>query len=125
MNIMLDTHILLWWLDDPAKLTDDACGLISSGSNNVYISSAVIWEIVLKKSLGKLEIPPELDTIIQENRFQYLPVAPQHAFALEKLPNIHRDPFDRILIAQALHEKFTFITRDAHILRYDIETVAG
>ncbi|MBF0430020.1 MAG: type II toxin-antitoxin system VapC family toxin [Fibrobacteria bacterium] len=125
MNLLLDTHILLWWLDNPSLIKRDAANLITDGKNGVYISSATIWEIVLKKSLGKLCIPDNLEEVITSNRFLYLPIAPHHAFRLECLPHIHRDPFDRILIAQALCEKYTLVTRDKIIPQYDLDVIEG
>jgi PIN domain nuclease of toxin-antitoxin system len=125
MNAILDTHILLWWLDNPTLIKDNARSVISERSNNIFISSITIWEIVIKKSLGKLKIPNNLAEVIKNNRFLYLPIKPEHAFALEDLPDYHRDPFDRMLIVQSICERFTLITRDKQILHYQINSLVG
>ncbi|MFY0651193.1 MAG: type II toxin-antitoxin system VapC family toxin [Cyclobacteriaceae bacterium] len=125
MNVLIDTHILLWWLDVPAKLSSQARLCIEDIKNNVFVSSAVIWEITIKKSIGKLQVPDGLLDILKEEGFISLPITGQHVMGLEQLPNHHVDPFDRIQIAQALIEGITFITRDKRILEYDVPCVKG
>ncbi|MBI2027636.1 MAG: type II toxin-antitoxin system VapC family toxin [Deltaproteobacteria bacterium] len=123
MTILLDTHILLWWLSADDLLPKKARDIISSPNNLIFISSISAWEIVLKKSLGKLKCPDDLDRAIHDSQFEVLLFTLEHAMALQKLPSIHDDPFDRALIAQAKIESFTFMTKDKKIIKYPINCV--
>jgi PIN domain nuclease of toxin-antitoxin system len=123
--VILDTHALLWWLTDPGQLSDKARTAIEAASTTVFVSAASVWEIVLKKSLGKLEVPDDLATVVEENRFVELPITHAHALKLGTLPSIHRDPFDRILVAQAQCEECALVSRDANILRYHVECIVA
>lgn len=120
MTLLLDTHTFLWWLDDPALLAESARKAIADGKNLVYVSAAVAWEIAIKRSLGKLDAPEDLEAAMTANRFLPLPVTVPHALAVATLPDHHRDPFDRLLIAQARHEGFQLVSRDPFIKRYDV-----
>lgn len=120
MKLLLDTHVLLWWLDAPKKLSSEARRAIRDETNSVFVSAAVVWEIIIKKSLGKLTVPDNLEEVIAANGFEPLNITLAHASALEGLPKHHRDPFDRILIAQALHEGLTLVNRDAEIGKYAV-----
>jgi PIN domain nuclease of toxin-antitoxin system len=123
MKYLLDTHTLLWWLDDNPTLSRKARQVISSEKNIICVSAVNAWEIAIKKSLGKLEAPDNLEEVIELNNFIHLPISIAHALDIGKLPNHHDDPFDRLLIAQAKLEKLTLITRDANIIKYDIAVV--
>lgn len=123
MNILVDTHVVLWWLDDPKKLSDKARQLIESLENNIFVSSAVVWEIIIKKSIGKLKAPNNLLEMLKDEGFISLSITDQHVIKLEQLPSIHQDPFDRIQIAQALTEGFTLITKDEKMLQYDLACI--
>ena len=123
MRLLLDTHALLWWLDDPKQLSRKARVVIEDGKNPVYVSAAVVWEIMIKKALGRLDAPGNLEEVIQSNRFLPLPITIPHAVAVQSLPALHRDPFDRILIAQALHEGFRLVTRDQDIAKYPVPQI--
>jgi PIN domain nuclease of toxin-antitoxin system len=120
MRLLLDTHVLLWWLEDPKRLSRAARKAIQEGANPVYVSAAVAWEITIKKALGKLDAPDNLEDVLEANRFLPLPITIPHALAVRSLPNHHRDPFDRILIAQALHEGFYLVNRDSEIAKYPV-----
>jgi PIN domain nuclease of toxin-antitoxin system len=120
MTLLLDTHVFLWWLADPQLLSTGAREAIGDGKNTVYVSAVVAWEIVIKRSLGKLEAPEDLEDAMKANRFLPLPVTIPHALAVQALPDHHRDPFDRLLIAQAGCEGFKFVTRDAVAARYGV-----
>jgi len=120
MKLVIDTHVLLWWLDDPALLSAAARQAISDPTNEVLVSAAVVWEIAIKSGLGKLSIPTDLETVIVQSGFMHLPVTAAHALAVTRLPPIHRDPFDRMLVAQALAEGAQLVTRDAHLARYAV-----
>jgi len=119
MNLLLDTHVLLWWLDDNPALSKSPRQAIMDGNNLVFISAVVIWEIHIKAALGKLIIPSDFQQVIEQQDFEPLPITLSHAHAIARLPNHHRDPFDRMLVAQAMVEKFTLVTFDANICKYD------
>ncbi len=123
MNLLLDTHVLLWWLDDEPLLSEAARSTISDGKNVVFVSSAVIWEIRIKQALGKLEIPPNFRQVLDQQPFEMLAINAEHAHTVGDLPAIHRDPFDRMLVAQAKVEGFTIVTRDSIIEQYKIKTI--
>ena len=108
------------WLDDPSLLSQAARDAIGDGRNSVYVSAAVAWEIAIKRSLGKLEAPDDLEAALAANRFQPLPITIPHALAIAALPDHHRDPFDRLLIAQACHEGLTLVSRDQQVARYPV-----
>ena len=116
---LLDTHIFLWWMSDAEQLSKEVFDIIADGSNQIYISSATIWEIAIKEALGKLEVDADLDHAIEENGFVELKVSAICANATKKLEQIHRDPFDRMLIAQAIEGDMTLITVDGYIIQYD------
>ncbi len=123
MNLLLDTHVLLWWLDDPAQLSEAARAAIRDEGNVVYVSAATAWEIVIKKALGKLDAPGNLDEVLRDCRFTPLPITIAHTLALQPLPMHHRDPFDRMLVAQARAEEMTIVTRDAKVLEYALPNI--
>jgi len=115
---LLDTHIFLWWLSDCDKLSQEVFDIISDTSNQIYISSATIWEIAIKEGLGKLKVDANLNSAIEANGFIELKISAICANATKKLEPIHRDPFDRMLIAQALQGEMTLITVDRFIVQY-------
>ena len=117
-SYLLDTHIFLWWISDANRLSKEVFDIISDSSNQIYISSASIWEIAIKESLGKIEIDANLDTIIEECGFLELKISAKCANAVKSLPPIHKDPFDRMLIAQAKQWNLTLITIDQFIVKY-------
>lgn len=113
MRILLDTHVYLWWLQDHPKLSKAGRDRIISASE-VYVSSASIWEATIKASIGKLEVDVnQLMAEIENSGFEELPISSKHAATVAQLPDIHRDPFDRILVAQALSEPLRFLTADS------------
>lgn len=123
MNILLDTHVLIWVLENNPTLSYKAVENIINGDNVVFASAASVWEIAIKKSMGKLETPNNLLEEITIHRFTPLPINLHHAELAGKLPNIHNDPFDRMLVAQAVYENLTLITRDELIFQYDVQTL--
>lgn len=123
MTYLLDTHTLLWWFDNPQRLSSDARTLIGTAASAVFVSSVSTWEIVIKKSLGKLRVPDQIFSLILEEHFIELPVTIAHTKELEKLPAYHADPFDRLLIAQAKHEKMTLVSRDELFAQYGIPLI--
>jgi PIN domain nuclease of toxin-antitoxin system len=123
MNLLLDTHAPLWWLDDNPSMTKNAKEIISDGMNAVFVSAAVIWEIEIKKALGKLRIPSDFREVLAHQSFEMLPVTVEHAYEVGSLPNFHRDPFDRMIIAQEQVEGFTVVTRDTVFGKYRIPII--
>lgn len=118
MRILIDTHIYLWWLQDHPRLSKDARNKIVSATE-VFVSSASIWEAAIKTAMGKLDA--DLDALVAEianSGFQELPVTAKHAAMVMQLADLHRDPFDRILIAQALCEPLRFLTADEVLRGY-------
>ncbi|HET7315427.1 type II toxin-antitoxin system VapC family toxin [Salinisphaera sp.] len=121
MILLLDTHILLWAAAEPWKLGERAAGLIEDRANRLLFSAASIWEIAIKSGLGRADFhvsPSQVRRGLLENDYDELPVSGRHAIALGNLPAIHRDPFDRLLIAQAQSEDVTLVTNDDLIARY-------
>ena len=123
MNLLLDTHVLLWWLDDYPTLSKKAKDAISHGKNIVFISAVVIWEIRIKQNLGKLEIPHNFRKVLDSQPFERLDITVEHAHAVGDLPSHHRDPFDRMLVAQTKVEHLTLVTRDIHLKKYKIPII--
>lgn len=118
MNILLDTHVLLWWLTDNPQLSREARAYIADSGHPVYVSSASVWEISIKKSIGKLKMKAVISELMESNNFTPLPISIRHAEAVEKLEYHHYDPFDRMLIAQAMEENLLLITHDSNMLKY-------
>jgi PIN domain nuclease of toxin-antitoxin system len=125
VRVLLDTHVLLWWLFDDARLGPRVRSTITQGRNDIYVSAVTVAEIAIKRSLGELPGPPGLLGSLIEEGFQELPLLSTHAALLESLPSLHKDPFDRLLIAQAQSESLTLATYDAHMPAYDVEILTG
>ena len=119
-RFLLDTHALLWWLSDPDRLHPDAHAAIADPRHQVYVSAASVWEMAIKSTLGKLTVPDDLEAQLKAHRFDPLAITIQHARHIEGLPLLHRDPFDRMLVAQAQQESLTIITRDPEVQQYDV-----
>ncbi|MGC4864477.1 type II toxin-antitoxin system VapC family toxin [Micromonospora sp. DT53] len=119
MRLLLDTHVVLWWLTDDPGLATDIKDRIDT-EPDVYLSPVTLWEIAIKQSLGKLPGPTDLAERVRDAELRELTIRHDHAIAAGRLPAIHRDPFDRMLVAQALHEGLTLVTRDDRIQKYDV-----
>lgn len=119
MKLLLDTHVVIWWLADDATLSDEIKARLDH-EPDVFLSAATVWEIAIKQAIGKLKEPADLPEQIRDSGFRELPITSQHALAAGRLPLIHRDPFDRMLVAQAQSEDLTLVTRDPEIRRYDV-----
>jgi PIN domain nuclease of toxin-antitoxin system len=124
VRLLLDTHALLWWLDG-VELLAGAQAAIAEPDNAVLVSAASAWEIAIKKALGKLRAPDDLAEQVRLNRFTALPITIAHALAAGALPRHHDDPFDRLLIAQALEERLTVVTRDERFAAYGVSLLAA
>jgi PIN domain nuclease of toxin-antitoxin system len=121
VNLLLDTHILLWWLADDPKLPGAAAAAIREGETLVAVSAASAWEIAIKKAAGRLDAPDDLLDEIAANHFDTVAITATHALAAGALPPHHTDPFDRMLIAQARAEELTIVTIDERFSDYDVE----
>ncbi len=118
MRLLLDTHVILWWLADDPQLADDIKDRIDT-EVDVFVSAATTWEITIKQALGKVG-PADLPERVAGGELRELPITSRHAIQAGRLPLIHRDPFDRMLVAQAQCEGLTLVTRDAGIQKYDV-----
>lgn len=120
MRLLLDTHVVLWWLADDTRLGNVARTAIA-GAPEVAVSAVTAWEINLKSALGKLEAPDDLRQQLAGSGMRELPISFAHAEELRSLPAHHRDPFDRMLIAQARSEAMTLVSADGHFTMYDVK----
>lgn len=121
MKLLLDTHLLLWAAGDPGRLSDTASALISAPENELFFSAASLWEIAIKRGLGRSDFKVDARVLrrgLLDNGYSELPIGSEHAVAIDSLPPIHKDPFDRILVAQATVEGITLLTIDALVAQY-------
>ena len=121
MKFLLDTHLLLWAAGSPRRLSAQARKLLGDTDHQLFFSSASLWEIAIKRGLGRDDFQVEPGLLrrgLLDNGYQELPISGVHALAIEALPPIHRDPFDRMLVSQALTEGFTLLTSDPAVARY-------
>lgn len=123
MRLLLDTHVLIWW-DEGARLTAAARSAIET-ADQVYVSAVSGWEIALKASLGKLRPRRTLAQALADSGFEELPLRLHHTGILMRLPPMHRDPFDRMLVAQALSDRLTLVSRDRKLSRYDVPLIGA
>lgn len=125
MRLLLDAHSLLWWLANDPALSEEAANAIANPGSAVFVSAATAWEIAIKQALGKLDAPSDLEHQIMLNRFDELSITIAHAYAACTLPRHHDDPFDRMLVAQAMAEQLTVVTRDTRIRQYGVPTLSA
>jgi PIN domain nuclease of toxin-antitoxin system len=119
VRILLDTHIFVWWLENDRKFPKAADPLILDHANEIYFSAGSVWKIVIKASLGQIQVDPALVVAaIPKSGFQELPVTSRHAIEVGTLPNHHRDPFDRLLVAQSRIEPMHLLTHDRQLAAY-------
>ena len=120
---LLDTHVLLWWLTDPGQLADQTHEVIADGAHAVLVSAAAVWEMSIKRALGRLDFPANLEDVLAVEEITVLPITLPHALAIGTLPLHHQDPFDRMQVAQARVEGLMLVTRDPAMGRYDIDVL--
>lgn len=120
-RLLVDTHALLWWLADDASLSPTARDAIADPTNEPLVSAASVWEIAIKRGLGKLVAPDDLPDRIADEGFAWLHITAQHAWHVRDLPMYHGDPFDRLLVAQALIERVPIVTTDARFGEYGVD----
>ena len=127
MKVLLDTHSFLWWVTDDRRLSPRAREIMSGGENRLFFSAASAWEIAIKARLGRLAISEPVATFLPaqlaENAIEGLPIAVSHALHVYSLPDHHRDPFDRLPVAQSQIENLPILTRDPLIAHYAVETI--
>lgn len=120
-RLLLDTCVLLWALSDDSRLSSNTRRLIEEPINMVFVSIASAWEIAIKRALGKLDAPDNLGEVLAKAKLNILPVTMAHTESVTLLPSIHRDPFDRMLVAQAQAEELTLVTSDPKIKKYEVQ----
>lgn len=121
MKLLLDTHLLLWAAGEPNRLSADARALIDAPENELFFSAASLWEIAIKRGLGRDDFQVDTRLLrrgLLDNGYSELPIGSEHAVAIDSLPSIHKDPFDRMLVAQAMVEGITLLTVDAYVAQY-------
>jgi len=127
MRILLDTHAFLWWIADSLRMSSRARELIVDRRNDLFLSAASAWEIAIKADLGRIVLPAPIDRFLVEqlrmNRIESLPIQFVHALHVHALPPVHRDPFDRMLVAQAQVEKLSILTADEQIEAYEVDVL--
>jgi PIN domain nuclease of toxin-antitoxin system len=127
MRVLLDTHAFIWWVTNDSQLSDAARAYIADPDNDVFLSTASAWEIVIKVNIGKLILPepPEsyIPSRLASNQLESLPIQMNHVLQVSALPNHHRDPFDRILIAQSQVEQMPILTADNLIAQYSVNVI--
>lgn len=123
MKIIIDTHIFLWAISEPSKLDKKQRQAIETAANIIYVSSVSITELMIKASIGKLDLNFDPIAIAKESGFELLDFSAEDALALKELPFHHRDPFDRMLVSQALHRKYSLMTDDGKIAQYDCRLI--
>jgi len=121
MNLILDTHIVLWWLSDSPKLLKKIRTVIADENNFIFVSVATAWEIAIKKAIGKLDVPGDFNKALQVNGFQPIAITLEHAEFAGGLPRHHDDPFDRMIIAQSKIENMTIISHDKSFHSYKVD----
>lgn len=118
MKYLLDTHIFIWWVENNPRLKKETKNLISNPNNDIYVSIASAWEMGIKLSLKKIRLKIPLSKLFSQPRIETLPIKMEHIISFQELPHIHKDPFDRMLVAQAKSEKITLLTDDPQIKQY-------
>jgi PIN domain nuclease of toxin-antitoxin system len=120
LRLLLDTHAALWWLAGDERVSEVAAAHLTDETNLVLLSAAVVWEVAIKRALGKLDSPESLERTLLGAGVQPLPISLEHAAAVEHLPWHHRDPFDRILVAQAMTERAAIVSTDGALSPYAV-----
>ncbi|MCA9194140.1 MAG: type II toxin-antitoxin system VapC family toxin [Planctomycetales bacterium] len=124
-RLVLDTCTFIQWAVNPGLIKEDARFAIASGRSFVFVSAATTWEMAIKTRLGKLDETPSVLDLMRAERFTELPITIEHTEETKQLPLLHRDPFDRLLVAQARKESLTLVTSDSEIPKYDVSTLAA
>ena len=123
MKFLLDTHSLLWTIFEPNKLSKEAQEIIANPQNIICVSLISLWEISIKKNIGRLDIPEEFFEVVVTGGFEILPLTMAQIEQYQTLPLHHRDPFDRMLVVQTIEQQLVLITRDSEIIKYEVKTI--
>lgn len=127
MRCLLDTHVFLWWVNEDRRLPEHVRSVIEDNENDIYFSAVSAWEIAIKAHLGRIElkVDPQLfiTNQLEANRFRQLSIDIRHALGVFALPPVHRDPFDRLLVAQAIIENLVVLSQDSFIKQYDVPVI--
>ena len=127
MTFLLDTHVFLWLISEPEKIPKSTLNLLQHSTHNLFLSTASVWEMSIKYELKKLLLPEKPEkfilTHVRANQIEFLPISFESAAVVHQLPSHHRDPFDRLLISQALHHKLVMVTTDVFIRRYEVDVL--
>jgi PIN domain nuclease of toxin-antitoxin system len=123
MRLLLDANSFLWWVTGSPRLSGAARQAIADEGNEILVGVGSLWQITIKKSLGKMEFPHDFETVLRDEGFLLLPIAYAHLCALETLPHLHRDPFDRLLIAQSIAEQIPVATADRRFTAYEVDVL--
>ena len=128
MKLLLDTHALIWTVQSPERLGEHARAALTAGDAEVYASHVSLWEMAIKRSIGKLDqldqkVADWFEHFVPRSGLRQLPIAAGHLGAVEDLPRLHNDPFDRLLVAQARREGMAVVTLDRHVAQYDIDVI--
>lgn len=123
MRLLLDTHTLIWGISEPEKLSKKTKELLSDVDNIILVSTASLWELQIKRSLNKIILPEDFIPQLQKNGYELLNISYKHIERLDEIPLIHRDPFDRMLIAQSMDENVPLITKDSEIAKYNVKII--
>lgn len=118
-NLLIDTQIFLWFSAD--TLEENIKEILLDPDRTIYLSVVSVWEIIIKNQIGKLKVPKNIDEAIEKSQFKILPINIEHVLRLKKLKSVHKDPFDRMLISQALTENLTLVTTDNKIRKYKVK----
>lgn len=121
-NLLLDTHVVLWWRTDDGRLTESVRAAIAEAPA-VFVSAASAWEVAIKIGLDKLRLPEPFAVGVEDSGFRMLPIHFAHAELASQLPHHHRDPFDRMLVAQAVHERLTLVSHDVALQEYEVQSL--
>lgn len=122
-RLLLDTQVVVWTLEDSERLGNGLRHLIMDPQNQVWVSTAAVWELAIKATKGHIDLPDRLLESIAQTGFQVLDIKPEHALGVLVLPPIHNDPFDRLMVAQARFERMELVTSDAKVWQYDIDII--
>ena len=126
MRVLLDTNALIWWLSDSPRLRAEARGVIADPGNQILVSAVSLWEVAIKVRIGKLQADiSEIEVEIERESFRRISIASEHLRALMSLPQHHRDPFDHLLIAQAISEEATLLTSDRQMTQYALPVISA
>jgi PIN domain nuclease of toxin-antitoxin system len=127
VKVLLDTHAFLWWITDDPRISSRARDVVQDAENELYLSAASGWEIAIKTQLGRLQLPGEPDVYLTRqmsvNAIRPLAITMRHSLFVYGLPDIHKDPFDRMIVAQSILEEMHLLTKDGNILKYGIQVI--